>query len=156
MDIDYQAVKQVWEQPSKGLRPLWEEVIMPKKTIETITSKDGSDIVGFQFVTYNPFYKSVPLCSVVGIEVALDGLNTSFEKISLNVRGQKIPLSVTTTIEDIWWHFSEGIIIEIEHTGGLEASQYQLELAILIKAHPAYGMPLNIYRASVVHEVSVV
>jgi len=122
-------------------RHLLPKVMLPDTSIRNVDIIGDGKVDGFQFKLRNPWYTAQPTSSIVDFVITVDGKKFDPEKITLIIRGQKIPLTKASTMWEISWRFPELIDVFVEKPGGLEIGDHELTCDIAMRETIDYGYP---------------
>lgn len=97
-----------------------------------IISEDSlrSDEDGFTFEARMPWYRALPLSSVTGIQVTVDGHPVDESDITFGVNGRVYDLDELPPRHDQWWFVTDGADLRIRRPGGLARGAHRIELSL--------------------------
>ena len=115
-----------------------EDLVANNTFLNVDLSKDGK-IDGYQFDLKLPFYTSQPIGAIKDLLITVDGKKVDPKKVTLIVRGQKIPLLFAPTIYEITWPVYSNISVLVEEAGGLKKGKHKLECTLHLTSTTTYG-----------------
>jgi len=123
------------------LKSMADRILLPNNALRNMDTNHDGKVNGFQFDIANPFYTAESLASINNITVVVDGEKFTPEKISLNVRGQRVRTEDASTMHEVWWGFGEVISVFVEKAGGLKKGNHEIDVTLLMRTTISYGFP---------------
>ena len=102
--------------------------MFPTRIISDGSLRTAED--SFSFETRMPWYRALPLSSVTGIELAVDGQAVDPDAIAFEVNGTRYALDDLSARYDEWWYVTDGAELHVDRPGGLEPGLHELELTL--------------------------
>jgi hypothetical protein len=97
---------------------------------------DGSlraDQDGFSFDLRMPWYRALPLSSLEGLEVRIDGEEVPTGELRLSLAGKTYALSDLPPLYDEWWYVADPAEVRAPKRGGLPAGEHELDVTIALR-----------------------
>jgi hypothetical protein len=88
---------------------------------------------GFTFDLRMPWYRALPLSSLEGLEVRIDGDAVPSEELRLTLEGETYALSDVPPLYDRWWYVADAARVRAPRAGGLEAGEHELDVTIALR-----------------------
>ena len=106
--------------------------MFPDRLIEGDSLRSDAD--GFSIEARIPWYRALPLSSVTGIALTVDGHAVPTNEISFAINGQRYGLDELPPLHDEWWYVTDGARVSVSREGGLPEGEHtvDLELGIFI------------------------
>jgi hypothetical protein len=98
--------------------------------------EDGSlrsDESGFSFDLRIPWYRSLPLSCVEGLEVSLDGDSTTAAEIEITFNDRTYSLDELPPLYDEWWQVTDAARVAVPRAGGLAAGPHELDVTLALR-----------------------
>jgi Domain of unknown function (DUF6379) len=98
--------------------------------------RDGSlsaDDDGFAFDLRMPWYRALPLASVEGLEVRIDGEAVPGDELRLSLGGTSYSLADLPPLFDEWWYVADPVRVRAPRAGGLTAGAHELDVTIALR-----------------------
>jgi hypothetical protein len=95
---------------------------------------DGSlrrEPAGFSFDLRIPWYRSLPLSCVEGLEVSVDGERIAEEDLRITFDGRAYELADLPPLFDEWWYVTDPARVEISRP--LEPGQHELDVTLSLR-----------------------
>jgi hypothetical protein len=93
--------------------------------------RGGAD--GFTFDLRMPWYRSLPLSSLEGLEVSLDGEAVPSEQLVLSLQGKTYALADLPPLHDEWWYVVDPVEVRAPRPGGVQAGAHELDVTIALR-----------------------
>ena len=97
---------------------------------------DGSlraDGEAFTFGLRMPWYRALPLSSLEGLEVRIDGDAVSGDELRLSLDGSTYGLADLPPLHDPWWYVADAAEVRAPRPGGLAAGDHELDVTIALR-----------------------
>jgi Domain of unknown function (DUF6379) len=97
---------------------------------------DGSlrgDDQGFRFGLRMPWYRALPLSSLEGLDVRIDGDGVPSEELRLTLAGTSYALADLPPLHDEWWYVADPIEVRAPRPAGLPAGEHELDVTIALR-----------------------
>jgi uncharacterized protein DUF6379 len=97
---------------------------------------DGSlraDGEGFTFDLRMPWYRALPLSSLEGLDVRIDGETVPNEDLRLSLGGRVYALVDMPPLYDEWWYVADAAVVHAPKPGGLRAGDHELDVTIALR-----------------------
>ena len=97
---------------------------------------DGSlraDDQGFRFGLRMPWYRALPLSSLEGLEVRIDGDAVSSDELRLTLEGTTYALADLPPLHDRWWFVADPIDVRAPRSAGLLTGEHELDVTIALR-----------------------
>ena len=88
---------------------------------------------GFSFDLRMPWYRALPLSSLEGLEVRIDGEQVPSEDLRLSLGGETYGLADLPPLYDDWWYVADPATVWSPMPGGLEAGEHELDVTIALR-----------------------
>jgi len=88
---------------------------------------------GFAFDLRMPWYRALPLSSVEGLEVRIDGELVPSEELRLALGGKVYGLSDLPPLYDDWWYVADPAEVRAPKPGGLASGEHELDVTIALR-----------------------
>jgi hypothetical protein len=98
--------------------------------------EDGSlrgDAAGYSFDLRIPWYRSLPLSCVEGLEVALDGDAAAAADIAITFNDRTYSLDELPPLYDEWWQVTDAARVAVPRAGGLAAGPHELDVTLALR-----------------------
>jgi Domain of unknown function (DUF6379) len=92
-----------------------------------------SDDHAFTFDLRMPWYRALPLSSLEGLEVRIDGSPVPSEELRLSLGGTAYALADLPPLHDEWWYVADPAEVQAPKEGGLEAGDHELDVTIALR-----------------------
>jgi len=92
-----------------------------------------SDGEGFRFDLRMPWYRALPLSSLEGLEVRIDGEQIPGEELRLSLGGTQYALADLPPLHDDWWYVADPAEVRAARAGGLPAGEHELDVRIALR-----------------------
>jgi hypothetical protein len=95
---------------------------------------DGSlatEADGFSFALRMPWYRALPLSSLEGLEVTIDGVRVPSESLRLSLGGRTYTLAELPPLYDDWWYVADPISVHAPHT--VDRGEHELDVTIALR-----------------------
>jgi hypothetical protein len=96
--------------------------------------EDGSlrgDASGYSFDLRIPWYRSLPLSCVEGLEVSLDG--EAAEEIAIAFDDRTYSLDELPPLYDEWWQVTDAARVAVPRAGGLADGPHELDVTLSLR-----------------------
>jgi Domain of unknown function (DUF6379) len=97
---------------------------------------DGSlrpDADGFTFDLRMPWYRALPLSSLEGLDITIDGEPVPSEELRLSYGGTTYALSDLPPLYDEWWYVADPAEVRAPKSGGLPEGEHELDVTIALR-----------------------
>jgi hypothetical protein len=88
---------------------------------------------GFAFDLRLPWYRALPLSSVEGLEVRIDGEPVPSDELRLTLDGRTYALSDLPPLYEDWWYVADPAEVWAPKEGGLPRGEHELDVTIAIR-----------------------
>ena len=88
---------------------------------------------GFTFDLRMPWYRALPLSSLEGLEVRIDGEPVPSAELRLSLAGTTYALSDLPPLYDDWWYVADPAQVRAPKPGGLPAGEHALDVTIALR-----------------------
>jgi hypothetical protein len=88
---------------------------------------------GFSFDLRMPWYRALPLSSLEGLEVRIDGEPVESEDLRLALGGRTYPLADLPPLHDEWWYVADPADVRVPMPGGLSAGEHVLDVTVALR-----------------------
>ena len=88
---------------------------------------------GFDFDLRMPWYRALPLSSLEGLEVRIDGEDVASEDLRLTLGDETYALADLPPLYDDWWYVADPATVWAPKSGGLEAGEHELDVTIALR-----------------------
>jgi hypothetical protein len=88
---------------------------------------------GFTFDLRLPWYRALPLSSVEGLEVRIDGEPVPGEELRLSYAGETHALSDLPPLHDEWWYVADAAEVHAPKADGVAAGEHELDVTIAVR-----------------------
>jgi uncharacterized protein DUF6379 len=98
--------------------------------------EDGSlraEASGYSFDLRIPWYRSLPLSCVEGLEVALDGDAAAAHDIAITFNERTYSLDELPPLYDEWWQVTDAARVAVPRAGGLAAGPHELDVTLALR-----------------------
>jgi hypothetical protein len=92
-----------------------------------------SDAAGFSFDLRIPWYRSLPLSCVEGLEVAVDGEAIASDDLRLSFDAQAYALDELPPLYDEWWQVTDAARVSVAKEGGLPPGPHELDVTLSVR-----------------------
>ena len=92
-----------------------------------------SDPAGFSFDLRIPWYRSLPLSCVEGLEVALDGDAIVPDRVRISFDGHSYALDELPPLYEEWWQVTDAAHVSVAADGGLAPGAHELDVTLSIR-----------------------
>jgi hypothetical protein len=89
-----------------------------------------TDADGFSFEARIPWYRALPLASVTGVRVVVDGEPVDADDVTFGVNGRRYRLDELPPRHDEWWYVTDGAEIRVRRAGGLGEGAHEVDLTL--------------------------
>lgn len=80
-----------------------------------------------------PWYRSLQLSTIDGIELAVDGEAISADDVSINFSGAKYSLAEVAQLPDAWWFVLDTLQTEIQVPASVEPGDHRVDLTLSLR-----------------------
>jgi hypothetical protein len=87
----------------------------------------------FTFALRMPWYRALPLSSLEGLEVRIDGESVPSEELRLSLGGSTYALADLPPLYDEWWYVADPAEVRAPKPGGLAAGEHELDVTIELR-----------------------
>lgn len=87
----------------------------------------------FIFRLRMPWYRSLPLSSLEGLEVTLDGETVSPDELRISLDGATYALADLPPLHDRWWYVADAAEVRGPWVGALAAGVHELDVTIALR-----------------------
>jgi hypothetical protein len=88
---------------------------------------------GFTFDLRMPWYRSLPLSSLEGLDVSIDGEAVPSDELRLSLDGKTYSLADLPPLYDEWWYVADAAEVRAPRPGGLAAGDHELDVTIALR-----------------------
>ena len=88
---------------------------------------------GFRFDLRMPWYRALPLSSLEGLEVTIDGEAVPSDALQLTYVEQTYRLADLPPLYDEWWYVADPAEVRVPKAGGLAAGEHELDVTIALR-----------------------
>jgi Domain of unknown function (DUF6379) len=88
---------------------------------------------GFTFDLRMPWYRALPLSSLEGLDVSLDGEQVPSEELRLSLDGKTYGLADLPPLYDEWWYVADAAEVRAPKRGGLPSGDHELDVTIALR-----------------------
>lgn len=88
---------------------------------------------GFTFDLRMPWYRALPLSSLEGLEVRIDGETLPSDELRLTLAGETYALADLPPLFDDWWYVADPATVWAPRAGGLGAGEHELDVTIALR-----------------------
>jgi Domain of unknown function (DUF6379) len=88
---------------------------------------------GFTFHLRMPWYRALPLSSLEGLHVQIDGEAVPSEDLRLSLGGETYALSELPPLYDDWWYVADPATVWAPKLGGLAPGAHELDVTIALR-----------------------
>jgi Domain of unknown function (DUF6379) len=92
-----------------------------------------ADREGFTFDLRMPWYRALPLSSLEGLDVRIDGETVPSENLRLSLGGRVYALADLPRLYDDWWYVADAAVVSAPKPGGLHAGDHELDVTIRLR-----------------------
>jgi hypothetical protein len=92
-----------------------------------------SDAAGFSFDLRIPWYRSLPLSCVEGLDVAVDGDVIACDDLRIAFDGRTYALDELAPLYEEWWQVTDAARVSIARQGGLEPGPHELDVSLSLR-----------------------
>jgi hypothetical protein len=92
-----------------------------------------SDGDGFSFGLRMPWYRALPLSSLEGLEVRIDGDAVPSDELRLSLDGTTYALADLAPLYDDWWYVADAAEVRAPLPGGLSDGEHELDVTIALR-----------------------
>jgi hypothetical protein len=87
----------------------------------------------FTFDLRMPWYRALPLSSLEGLDVRIDGESVPSEELRLSLEGTTYALSDLPPLYDDWWYVADAAEVRAPKPGGLTGGDHELDVTIALR-----------------------
>jgi hypothetical protein len=88
---------------------------------------------GFTFGLRMPWYRALPLSSLEGLDVRIDGEQVPSEELRLSLEGKTYSLADLPPLYDEWWYVADAAEVHAPRAGGLAGGEHELDVTIALR-----------------------
>ena len=92
-----------------------------------------SDGDAFTFDLRMPWYRALPVSSLEGLEVLIDGEPVPSAELQLSLAGRTYALADLPPLYDEWWYVADAAEVRAPRQGGLAAGDHELDVTIALR-----------------------
>lgn len=92
-----------------------------------------SEADGFTFDLRMPWYRALPLSSLEGLDVTIDGQSVPSQELRVTYGGTTYALSDLPPLYDEWWYVADPAEVRAPKAGGLPAGEHELDVTIAVR-----------------------
>jgi len=92
-----------------------------------------SDAAGFSFDLRIPWYRSLPLSCVEGLDAAVDGDVIASDDLRIAFDGRVYALDELAPLYEEWWQVTDAARVSVARQGGLEPGQHELDVSLSLR-----------------------
>jgi hypothetical protein len=115
---------------------LFDELMLPDEAVLQQSDADASRAV---LPIRIPWYRSLPLSVIEGIDFSIDGEKVSQEDVTIYFGGQRYTLAETAQLDDAWWYVLDTLQTEIRNSAPVSPGDHQVDLELSLRI--PYGSP---------------
>jgi hypothetical protein len=109
---------------------LFDELMLPDQAVLQRTDADATRAV---LPIRLPWYRSLQLSTIDGIELAVDGEAVSADDVFINFGGAKYSLAETAQLPDAWWFVLDTLQTEIQVPASVEPGDHRVDLTLSLR-----------------------
>jgi len=111
---------------------------------------------GFTFDLRMPWYRALPLSSLEGLDVRIDGEAVPSDELRLSLAGKTYSLAELPPLYDEWWYVADPAEVRAPRAGELAAGEHELDVTIALRIPYIVesGHPLVMRERCVKHETT--
>jgi hypothetical protein len=113
-----------------GVSALFDELMLPDQAVLQRTDADAPRAV---LPIRLPWYRSLQLSTIDGIELAVDGETVSADDVSINFGGAKYSLAEAAQLPDAWWFVLDTLQTEIPVPASVEPGDHRVDLTLSLR-----------------------
>lgn len=87
----------------------------------------------FAFDLRMPWYRALPLSSLEGLDVTIDGDAVPSDELRLSLEGRTYALSDLRPLHDEWWYVADPAEVRAPKPGGLDDGEHELDVTIALR-----------------------
>ena len=87
----------------------------------------------FTFRLRMPWYRSLSLSSLEGLEVTLDGVTVPSEELRVSLDGATYALADLPPLHDRWWYVADAAEVRVPWSGDLADGEHELDVTIALR-----------------------
>jgi Domain of unknown function (DUF6379) len=88
---------------------------------------------GFTFDLRLPWYRALPLSSLEGLDVRIDGEAVPSDELRLTLDHQTYTLADLPPLYDDWWYVADPAEVHAPKAGGLAAGDHELDVTVALR-----------------------
>jgi Domain of unknown function (DUF6379) len=88
---------------------------------------------GFSFDLRMPWYRALPLSSLEGLEVRVDGDPVPSDELRLELADTAYSLADLPPLYDDWWYVADAAEVVAPKPGGLAPGEHELDVTIALR-----------------------
>jgi hypothetical protein len=88
---------------------------------------------GFGFGLRMPWYRALPLSSLEGLDVRIDGDPVQSDELELSLGGRTYTLADLPPLHDEWWYVADPIDVRAPLQDTLPAGEHELDVTIALR-----------------------
>jgi Domain of unknown function (DUF6379) len=92
-----------------------------------------ADGESFVFDLRIPWYRALPLSSLEGLDVRIDGETVPSEQLRLSLGGRTYALADLPPLYDEWWYVADAAEVQAPKPGGLRAGDHELDVTVALR-----------------------
>ena len=92
-----------------------------------------SDAAGFSFDLRIPWYRSLPLSCVEGVEVAVDGESIDDDDLRVVFNDRTYAVGELPPLYEAWWQVTDAARVSIARSGGLGPGPHELDVTLSVR-----------------------
>jgi hypothetical protein len=109
---------------------LFDELMLPDQAVLRRTGDDATSAV---LPIRLPWYRSLQLSTIDGIELSVDGEKVSPDNVSINFGGARYSLAEATQLPDAWWFVLDTLQTEIQVPASLTPGDHRIDLTLSLR-----------------------
>lgn len=86
---------------------------------------------GASFGLRMPWYRSLPLSCLEGLEVGIDGERVNPDDLRLSLEGRTYALADLRPLHDEWWHVADPIVVHLPRD--LDPGAHELDVTVALR-----------------------
>ena len=88
---------------------------------------------GFSFDLRMPWYRALPLSSLEGLDVRIDGEAVASDELRLRLGEKTYSLADLPPLYDEWWYVADPAEVRAPKPGGLMPGEHELDVTIALR-----------------------
>lgn len=108
---------------------MFDELILPEEAVLESSGDAPSAVLPIRL----PWYRSLPLSTIEGYDLTVDGAKISPDNVTINVGGQHYSLAEAAQLPDAWWFVLDTLQTQVKVPAGAGLGDHQLELVLTLR-----------------------